>query len=293
MALPHSSVLRAALRWLEHLPSLEHLSSQADVRLRAVFSTVEQYSDLTPSQYDAGFAWLREVGLLDNPCMGSHAAGLVFDAALMYSEASWLPDSDALIGSPAELPADVQIAAAELGIDDVTAFARLSALCGKVDTEERLRVGNAGELALIFLLNETLPEAAVDHVASRSDGFGYDIAVSHRSMLMHLEVKSTVRRGRVSFYLSRNEERVMRQDPDWILVVARLDSNLDPVTIATIPRDWIIANLPHDNSAFGKWQSCRLDVPKHILTPGLPADFVLASGIEQPVLAGTNGWPGG
>ncbi|MFI1913253.1 protein NO VEIN domain-containing protein [Nocardia sp. NPDC020380] len=286
MAIPPEPVLRAAVRWLEKLP----VSGQA--RTRALFTTVGEYSDLTPTQYDAGLAWLREVGLLDSACSSPPAFFRVFDAVVEHSQASWLPDADMLIRSSEELPADLLAVAHALGFDGRTAFSRLSAVWGKVDADQRLRIGNAGELAIIELLTEASASIEVDHVASWSDWFGYDIAVSHSDGDMHLEVKTTMRRGRVSFYLSRNEYRVMQDDATWSLIVVRIDSRLEPQAIGTVSKEWIAAHVPSDRSLLGTWQSCRLDVPPHALVPGIPTGLPLGSGRAASFLRGLEGWPG-
>ncbi|WP_459957199.1 protein NO VEIN domain-containing protein [Nocardia sp. IFM 10818] len=253
---------------------------------------MDEYSDLTPTQYDTGYVWLRDVGLLSDVHASTPAAGRVFDAAIAHSQASWLPDADTLIGSPEELPADVRAVAQGLSIEDEVAFSRLSAVWGKVDTDERLRIGNAGELAVVRLLTEAVPNTTVDHVASWSDGFGYDIAVSCPTGEMHLEVKTTLRRGRLSFYLSRNEFRVMQHDAAWSLLVVRLNAQLEPLALATVPNEWVATHVPLDRTALGKWQSCRLDVPPHVPVPGIPISLPISDQRAALLLQGKVGWPG-
>ncbi|WP_411107153.1 DUF3883 domain-containing protein [Streptomyces sp. cmx-4-9] len=253
------------MRWLERLP----VSSTA--RCRALFTNHADFSDLTPTQYEAAYAWLGENGLLGNGVgSGSGAVGeRVFRAALASSGAAWLPDADVLVRGPAELPQDALRAAEALGIPEDEAYGQLKAVFGKVDTEARAVIGRAGELALLGLIAEAAL-ARVEHVAAYSDGFGYDIAVHARQHPLHIEVKSTVRRGRTGFYLSRNEYETMRCDPAWQLVAVQLTPGHAVAAVSSVPARWISAQVPQDRGSFGRWEACRIDVPPDALVPGIP-----------------------
>jgi hypothetical protein len=255
-------VLRAAVRWLERLP----VSGAA--RVRALFTAHSDFSDITPTQYDAAYAWLRETGLLDGLRCSIPAHRRVFDAAIAHSGAPWLPDADLLVQGPDELPDDALRAAEALGLSEHEAYAQLAAVWGKVDAAERKRIGAAGELALVELLTASV-EARVEHVAAWSDGYGYDISVHASQHRAHLEVKTTLRRSRLTVYLSRNEYETMLRDPDWELVAIRLAHDLQLQAVATVPRDWIASQVPEDQSPHGRWESCRLDVPPEVPAPGI------------------------
>ncbi|WP_330295480.1 protein NO VEIN domain-containing protein [Streptomyces sp. NBC_00503] len=251
------------MRWLERLPS----SSTA--RCRALFTNHADFSDLTPTQYEAAYSWLGENGLLKDLVSSAAVGERVFRAALASSGAPWLPDADLLVRGPEELPEDALRAAEALGIPENEAYEQVSAVWGKVDTEARALIGSAGELALVNLIAEAT-DVRVEHVAAYSDGFGYDIAVHARRQPLHIEAKSTVRRGRVTFYLSRHEYETMRRDPAWQLVVVHLTRDLDIAAVASVAAEWITAQVPQDTGPFGRWEACRLDVPPDAVVPGIP-----------------------
>ncbi|MEV6718747.1 DUF3883 domain-containing protein [Lentzea sp. NPDC051208] len=285
MAIPSDRILRAAVRWLELLPH------SAPARCRALFATHTGYSDITPAQYELAYVWLRESGLL-RPSESSRPAALrVFSAAISRSAAAWFADADILIREPSEVPEDALRAADLLGFSAAEAHGEIIALWGKVDLERRQQVGAAGELALVELLNGCVPDR-VDHVAAASDGYGYDIAVRTNPLALHLEVKSTLRRGRLTLHLSRHEFETMRRDSQWSLVAVRLTPELIPASIATVPRNWISANAPMDRTSSGLWESCRLEVPPEVLKPGIPALAGALADDCPSLLTGAIRWPG-
>lgn len=281
-ALPEP-VLRAARRWLEHLPEA------GAARARSIFSTHPEFGDLTPSQYEAAYSWLSDNDLLTGPVPGVAVEELLFDTVVAGSGAGWLPDADVLVRGPDEVPADALQTAAVLGLSPDTAYARVHGMWGKVDTAERARIGDAGETALVKLLARSTT-CRVDHVAARSDGYGYDISAAWSSTAAHLEVKSTLRRRRLSIYLSRHEYETMRRDPWWHLIAIRLTPGLEAEAIATIPTPWITTQVPSDSGSFGQWESCRLDVPQEQLVSGIPVLLPALNGIAPDILTGATGW---
>ncbi|CAD5953001.1 MULTISPECIES: DUF3883 domain-containing protein [unclassified Streptomyces] len=256
-------MLRAAVRWLERLP----LSSGA--RCRALFTSHADFSDITPTQYEAAHSWLSDNGLLNDLHSSITVGERVFRAAIASSGAAWLPDADVLVRGPDELPEDALRAAKALGMPENQAYEQVSGVWGKVDTEARARIGDAGELALINLITEAT-DARVEHVAAYSDGFGYDIAVHARQHPLHIEAKSTVRRGRATFYISRHEYETMRRDQAWQLVTVQLTRELGIEAVASVAAEWITSQVPQDRGSFGRWEACRLDVPPDALIPGIP-----------------------
>nr|WP_255672186.1 DUF3883 domain-containing protein [Glycomyces amatae] len=170
------------------------------------------------------------------------------------------------------------------------AYACVAAAWGKVDTAERKRIGDAGELALAKLI-EAETAADVDHVAARSDGLGFDLLVKCRTFQSHIEVKSTTRRSRLSIYLSRNEFETMKRDRDWLLVAVRLDERMRILATGTVSRDWLSLNAPSDRGPHGRWESFRLDVPPSELEPGIPAlADQLVSDSGDPLITGGLAW---
>ncbi|MEU5715631.1 DUF3883 domain-containing protein [Streptomyces sp. NPDC020403] len=281
MPIPPDPILRAAVRWLERLPS----SSAA--RCRALFTTHADFSDVTPTQYETAYSWLSENGLLEHLQSSTTVRERVFRTAIASSGAVWLPDADFLVRGPDELPEDALRTAETLGIPESEAYEQVSAVWGKVDMEARARIGNAGELALVNLIAK-VTDARVEHVAAHADGFGYDIAIHSTQHPLHIEAKSTVRRGRTVFFISRNEYKTMCRDPTWQLVTVQLTQDLDAVAVASVASDWISAQVPRDIGVFGRWETCRLTVPPEALTPGIPRLAPLLSpGVVEPLLPGT------
>jgi hypothetical protein len=233
-----------------------------------MFTSHRDYSDLTPTQYDAALAWLGSSGLLDIDGDSRPPEHRIFEAAIR-GDVRWFSDADMLVRSPDELPEDALLAAEVLEISRNEAFRRISMLWGKVDAAERARLGAAGELALVDLLRAGT-DACVDHVAAESDAFGYDISVVMREFAALLEVKTSRRQARLNFYLSRHEFETMRREAAWHLVLVFVDENSAISAIRTVPNGWIIAAAPQDTSPFSRWESVRLDVPPAITEHGMP-----------------------
>lgn len=283
MSLPPKPVLRGALRWLEHL------SSSDVTRTRALFTSHSAFSDITPTQYAAAFSWLEETGLLGKAVPPETRTATLFEAAI--ADTYWLPDADLLVPTASELPEDALRAAAILDLSAEHCLAAIRRVWGKVDTAERLRVGSAGELALIELLSSA-SDADIRHVAAESDGYGYDIEVIARGSTVHLEVKSTTRRGRLTIHMTRNEYETMCRDDVWSLVAVRLDQDLVPAAVATVDRAWLVAAAPVDRSLGTRWESARLSVPSQALMRGIPSIISILDELPPPILAGEPLWPG-
>lgn len=182
----------------------------------------------------------------------------------------WFADADVLVQRPDEVPIDAARAGKALGLTELSTYAQIVDHWGRVDLEARARVGAAGELALVDLLNNSAV-GRVEHVAALSDGFGFDIAIEIGGKpAAHLEVKSTTRRGRMTFYLSRHEFDTMLRDPYWQLVILRLHpETLRIEHLSTVDLGWITEQVPVDAGSSGSWQSCRLDVPAAQMKPGI------------------------
>ncbi|MFI6502411.1 protein NO VEIN domain-containing protein [Nonomuraea typhae] len=256
-------------------------------RCRALFSTLPEFSDLTPTQYDAAYTWLQHAGLLESTWAGRSVAEQVFKAAL--AEAIWFRDADVLIQSPGELPEDAHRAAETLGMSTTQAFAQIHAVWGKVDAELRTRIGSAGEAALVELLEQSV-RAPVDHVSQRSDGYGYDIAVQAELCDVHLEVKTTNRRERVDVFLSRHEYEIMTHDSSWQLVVVRLAEDLRAEAVCSVRSGWIRENAPKDQGASGRWESCRLSIPPAEAESGIARLMPLLTPHRSPLIDGSSVW---
>lgn len=283
MPVPPEPVLRAAARWLEHLPASDL------ARTRALFTTHSAFTDITPTQYAAALEWLKDRGLLSTAGATSSQRAALFEAAV--GESLWFRDADTLISAPESLPDDALRAAEALGLGPEAAHAAIRSAWGKVDTAERARLGSAGEQALVELLSSSTA-VSVRHVAKESDGFGYDIEVTTDAQTVHLEVKSTTRRGNLRIYLSRNEYDTMLRDRAWTLVAVRLTEELTLAALATINRDWVHDAAPVDSAPGSRWESVRLDVPPDVLTAGLPTLIDMLPPLLDPILLGKPAWPG-
>jgi Protein NO VEIN, C-terminal len=280
------SLLRAARRWLEQLPT------SSFTRTRALLTSHSSFSDITPTQYAAAYEWLKEAGLIDET--GRTVPDGTLQSALFRAaikETLWLPDADVLISGPDELPEDASRAANMLGINPEDAVAAIRHEWGKFDATIRQHVGSTGERVLVELL-ATIDTVRVRHVAADSDGYGYDIAMQAPGLAVHLEVKATTRRGRLTIYLSRNEYEAMVRDPAWTLVAIRLDHELQLVALATINRNWVSKAVPIDRQPGARWQSARLEVPAEALVPGLPGVVNALRGSYPSILDGKPCWPG-
>lgn len=260
--IPHSSVLLAAVRWLDLLP---HNSPE---RCLVIFTNSAKYADLGPSQYYAARQWLLQHGLFSRPqpigALSPRAD--VFEAAI--SDAVWFADADQVIGSPVELPLDAIEAADICGLEEDEAFALVRQHHALVDMAIRKRTGDAGELQLVELLR-SCTTCQVDHVAALSDGYGFDIMLSGTAVL-NIEVKTTTRANQNVLYLSRHEFDTMLRDPRWRLVFLRLDQDMQIENINTVESRWIERTAPTDSTpGVVDWQTIRIDVPRQQMAPGL------------------------
>ncbi|MFF0302488.1 DUF3883 domain-containing protein [Streptomyces sp. NPDC004562] len=239
-----------------------------------MFLSHPRLRDLTPTQYGAALDWLRREGILQSAgstpaALSGKLAGLaVLRAAVAGAEPTWLLDADRTIRSAHDLPLDVVSAAEALGLGANDAVQVIKTVWGKVDTRARAALGAAGEQRLVELLTDAL-DAEVLHVSEVSDGLGYDILAGCADEALHLEVKTTNRRGRLAVYLSRNEYEVMCTDSEWRLVAVLLDDSGWIAGAGTVNRRWIAEAVPVDGSAHGRWESVRLDVPRAAVSPGV------------------------
>ena len=261
--LPPEGILRAARRWLTLLTT-----SSLD-QAAAILRFDSRYTDVSRTQYAAALEWLQALGVVSKDgtkgltesarSSGPLLPQLVFERALALAEPAWLPDGDSIGLDPDDLPWDAQMLADSLGIAGEAAVHAIRQLQGRVDTAERSRLGRAGEIELMALLDSNWPGAAT-HVALASDGYGYDVQFQHEDAEWHLEVKTTNRRGRLVIYLSRNEYEVARRDPLWRLVIVGLDSEDRLAELATAKHDEFLGRVPCDRHPSALWQSVRLSL---------------------------------
>lgn len=154
---------------------------------------------------------------------------------------------------------------------------------GRDTVEARRDFGALGEIAvleraridLIDLGHRSLADQ-VSRVSLLDDTLGYDVlapSISGHARL--LEVKTSRLQqppsAIVRFYISRNEFRVgtSRRD-EWALVSCELpaEKGEGAITFAWCRASSFAPYLPED--AGGRWEQARVDLPRHLLTPGLP-----------------------
>jgi hypothetical protein len=274
--LPPEGVLRAAGRWLQLLRT-SHVGHAWSLILSG-----STYSDLTQTQYGSALEWLRTILIVVEGPEGlslsqqvsslplALASQYVFEQALEFSAPGWLGDADMLIPDPTDLPQDARALAESLQVPDTAAFNAVLKIHGRIDLLERERIGFAGEQELVRFL-ETFWPGSTSHVSILHDGFGYDVIFTHDAVEWHLEIKSTVRRGRLSIHLSRHEHSVGCADPNWRLVVIGLDRELHMHVIATANHSDILQRAPKDHSTKSAWET----VVHHLASSDLQRGLVL------------------
>jgi hypothetical protein len=266
--------MRAAARWVRLLRRSTLNQAASLIRVDPA------YTDITQTQYSSALDWLRLVGFLTedrdglilSPATAALPEGetsqLLFERTVQRSAPSWLSDSDLLIPDTNALPQDAAAIAATLGLSDTAALWAIRSIHGRVDVSHRTELGAAGERALIALLEIYWPGATV-HVSATDDGFGYDVLFRHAGIEWHLEVKTTLRRGRLVVYVSRHEYEVSLRDPYWQLVVVGLNERRLPCAVATVQHLTVFARNPRDVSSEARWQSVSHQLMANDLQGGL------------------------
>ncbi|MFF2605054.1 protein NO VEIN domain-containing protein [Arthrobacter koreensis] len=272
--IPADGVIVAAARWLDLLGR----SSEAQASL--LIRSNSRYADLTPTQYASGLEWLRSLswtkvitGAAVQPDrllnLTPQAKRERLLASLLESaQPPWLENADVLVQNIDDLPQDVERWSELLGLPDSSAFRVVRMISGKIDLASRARIGNAGEIALCALLEAKWP-GAINHVAKTNDGYGYDVSVSIRDVEWHLEVKSTTRKNRLSFYLSRHEFETGLPDEHWKLLVVGLDNELKAKCVAEVSKTDLKTLAPSDQAPSASWASTRYELGRRQLLPGM------------------------
>ena len=193
---------------------------------------------------------------------------LLLERVLEYSVPAWLKDADVLITAPDEIPQDAESLAEALKLKSETAFLAIGNARGKVNTAEMSRIGLAGELAVVGLLESEWPGSTF-HVSQVSDGFGYDVVFRHENVDWHLEVKATTRRGRLLIHLSRHEYEVGQYDPNWRLLAVGLNGEMQIEAVATVKHADLWRRAPRDVCTEAKWESAVHDIASKDLHRGI------------------------
>ena len=296
-----SSAFKAARRWVELLRVSSFESAWTLLRSES------RYADLSRTQYWAGLDLLSSSGLVskDTRSLGElgvipvdELCSLLYRSVIEADPPAWLPDSDILINDPGELPNDAVDAAVALGLDKSVLLGSIRAAHGKVDTSARQEVGLIGEQLLVRLLEAEWPGSTA-HVSLVDDGAGYDVMFSAFGCELHLEIKTTTRRGRLVIFLSRNEHEVALRDPKWRLVVVGLAEDRSVGAIASIDYMKLATIAPVDQALAAQWQSVRCEIGGNQTQPGIPglppiemeASAHSVSPLVEGVVPGANfGW---
>lgn len=282
MPVPPEPIVRAARRWIELLPTTE------PNRLRTLFATYPEFSDLTSTQYETAYSLLESFGVLPLRDNLQHNLRKFLEGILRASNPLWLKDADDLIRNPGEVPQDASSIAAALGLSDIDTFASVKSVSGKVNLAEREALGAAGENELVALLRKSL-DGEVEQVSLDSDGFGYDIRVTCPELIARLEVKSTTKINQPRVFISRHEYDVMQADEHWHMILVQLSADLRLVRLSTVSRLWIELSAPVDVTSVGRWESASLRLPKEALIPGVPGLHSVMRGRPELLVGAPSG----
>lgn len=272
--LPAEPILLAARRWIALLRTSDVRRATAIVRADA------HYTDLTQTQYSAGFEWLKELQLLVRSVDGyalspsikllpqSQTHQLVVEKSLERVRPAWLRDSDVLVIDEGGLPSDAELLASVFGLRESDTLNCIRQVHGRIDLAERAKLGLQGEEAVVKLLEQLWPGSTF-HVSKQHDGWGYDVLFRFEEVECQLEVKSTNRLGRLVIHLSRHEFEVARRSDCWLLVVAGLNDKGELAAIATVPKHTLLERAPLDTIAGTKWEGASYELRSTDLIPGI------------------------
>jgi hypothetical protein len=266
------------------------LSQVNAAEAQSVIRSSQDYADLTLTLYASSLEWLVEVGAAVvtkrsvaltpelNQLPALARSQLLFELALAHQDPPWLHNADVIAMSDEDPPADAVQLAFGLGLSPSAASVGVRRVFGRIDLEQRAEIGAAGEAALASALDSCWP-ACVNHVALVHDGFGYDVSLVSDNIEWHLEVKSTLRRGRLIVYVSRQEWEVGHHDPFWRMAIVGLDSHFNFRTVVTVDTAWLIRMAPADRGPEARWTSARFEISRDALSPGLP--FLSFDGVQS------------
>jgi hypothetical protein len=112
----------------------------------------------------------------------------------------------------------------------------------------------------------------VQQVSLISDRLGYDVvAPTLDGRVRRLEVKATRRVAeKAEIFISRNEFERSRTDPDWALVVVKIDHDDQPQLVGWCRGEAFEQMMPRDRDTRGHWASTRILRVGSLLQEGLP-----------------------
>lgn len=146
----------------------------------------------------------------------------------------------------------------------------------KIDHDLLRRIGLDGELAVMQGLEKKLPHYELKrilHMSLFDDSAGYDIhspSTKNTENTVLLEVKTCVRPGNYfTFYISRNEARVAKQNSNWYLVGVETSPNGFKI-IGHIFFNSFSDFLPLNQNINGEWETAKIVLSKELFINGLP-----------------------
>lgn len=260
MTTPKTLIL-AVGRWLELL------SRTTFVRANVIVHYHAAYTDITPTQYASALEWIRNVPHLNSLIAFSSERGMrklpldfskrmALEALILEESPSWLQVVDELVVSQDDLPNDVVCWAECLDMTDAESMDVVRSVSGKVDAQARKNFGEAGESALVTMLEAAWP-GSVTHVSMVSDSLGYDIAFRPGDVEWHLEVKSVASGVRRRIFLSRNDFEVSLRDRYWRLVLVVLDAERSAQSVSILESSALWTGSPRDVTSRASWETSK------------------------------------
>lgn len=149
----------------------------------------------------------------------------------------------------------------------------------RVDPERDAQTGALAEEHVVAACRRQLEDAGYSELAARvrrvslvSDDLGYDVTAPYAGAgSRRLEVKGTRTQGPACrITVSRNEARQSLRDPDWYLVVCRVDANDSVAVVGWCTGPQIEPYLPTDPPERGRWRSVDITLDADGLSLGLP-----------------------
>jgi hypothetical protein len=177
------------------------------------------------------------------------------------------------------LPDDVARALSGIIEDPEQREAFLLARARKVDADERQRIGDLGEAAVVDACREQLRAvgaitlaAEVQRVSAISDELGYDVVAPRRDRTARrMEVKTTRASGAIApVFITRTEASVGTTDVAWSLVLVRLSGDDAAEIVGWLGGQQIAPLLPIDRHTDAQWETALLRIGTGQLTAGIP-----------------------
>lgn len=146
----------------------------------------------------------------------------------------------------------------------------------KIDQELLKKIGLDGELVVVQELRSHLglnEFSRVRHISLVDDSAGFDIqapSLKNSEETLLLEVKTSVRPGeQFTFYISKNEVRVARQNENWFLV--GVDAYVGGFRVlGSLKFNTFSDFLPFNQSSSGEWETAKIVISKKMFFSGLP-----------------------